>query len=172
MTDITGLDDEIDRDEVVLVSSNLQEFSIERKFTINSKLIQTMLETDKTETRLTLHNVDGETLAKVIEYLEYHYEHPAQEIEKPLRHANMRDNVVDKFDYDFVQVEHTMLFKLIMAANYLDIPSLLELCSATVACSIKGKKTEEIRKLYGIVNDFTPEEEKSVMDEVAWAEES
>jgi hypothetical protein len=36
----------------------------------------------------------------------------------------------------------------------------------TVANMIKGKTPEEIRKLFNIVNDFTPEEE--VNDLVLW----
>ena len=38
-----------------------------------------------------------------------------------------------------------MLFELILAANYLDIKSLLDLTCAKVASMIKGKNTEEIR---------------------------
>ena len=72
-----------------------------------------------------------------------------------------------------------MLFEIILAANYLDIKSLLCVSSTlyhitpilmndyshsdvgckTVANMIKGKSPEEIRKLFNIVNDFTPEEE-------------
>jgi S-phase kinase-associated protein 1 len=55
---------------------------------------------------------------------------------------------------------------LLLAANYLDIKSLIELCCAKVATMIKGnhfiyligKTPEEIRQTFGIVNDFTPEE--------------
>ena len=41
-----------------------------------------------------------------------------------------------------------VLFELILAANYLDIKSLLDLTCAKVASMIKGKNTEEIRKQY------------------------
>jgi S-phase kinase-associated protein 1 len=34
---------------------------------------------------------------------------------------------------------------------------------------IKGKSVEEIRAIFGIVNDFTPEEEAAVIQENKWA---
>jgi len=40
-----------------------------------------------------------------------------------------------------------------------------------VANMIKGKTPEEIRKLFNIVNDFTPEEEAQIKKENEWAED-
>jgi len=37
---------------------------------------------------------------------------------------------------------------------------------------IKGKSPEEIRTMFHIENDFTPEEEAQVRDENKWAEET
>ena len=34
-----------------------------------------------------------------------------------------------------------------------------------------GKSAEEIRQQFGIVNDFTPEEEAQIREENKWAEE-
>ena len=48
------------------------------------------------------------------------------------------------------------------AANYMDIKPLLDLTCAKVASMIKGRTPEEIRKVFNIVNDFTPEEEAQV----------
>lgn len=59
-----------------------------------------------------------------------------------------------------------------MAANFLDIKSLLELACAKVASMIKGMSIQETRKFFNIENDFSPEEEAQIMDENKWAEES
>ena len=74
-----------------------------------------------------------------------------------------------EYDAAFVKVDQSTLFELILAANYLNIKPLLDLCCLTVANMIKGKTPEEIRKTFNIVNDFTPEEEEEVRREYPWA---
>jgi S-phase kinase-associated protein 1 len=66
----------------------------------------------------------------------------------------------------------------LLSANYLDIKSLIELSCAKIATMIKGifkfiigKTPEEIRQTFGIINDFTPEEEAQIREENKWAEE-
>lgn len=53
----------------------------------------------------------------------------------------------------------------------MDIKPLLDLTCAKVACLIKDKSPEEVRKEFNIVNDFSPEEEEAVRAETKWAEE-
>jgi S-phase kinase-associated protein 1 len=68
--------------------------------------------------------------------------------------------MVSEFDSKFIDIDDLEgIFDLIMAANYLDIKSLLDLSCAKIATLIRGKTPEEIRKTFNIVNDFTPEEE-------------
>ena len=55
------------------------------------------------------------------------------------------------------------------AANYLDSKQLLDLTCQTVADMIKGKSPEEIREIFNIKNDFTPEEEEKIRKENQWA---
>jgi hypothetical protein len=56
---------------------------------------------------------------------------------QPLRSATLSD-IVPEWDARFVEVEQEMLFELILAANYMDIKSLLDLTCAKVASMIKG----------------------------------
>jgi S-phase kinase-associated protein 1 len=71
----------------------------------------------------------------------------------------------------FCAVDVETLFRIILAANYLDIKPLLDITCATVANMIKGKTPEEIRKTFHVKNDFTPEEEEQIRKENEWCED-
>jgi S-phase kinase-associated protein 1 len=130
-------------------------------------------EEEESEQEIPLPNVKSTVLAKVVEFCNYHAKNgPLKEFEKPLKSANMAE-LVGEWDANFVDdIEQVMLFELLLAANYMDIKSLLDLTSAKVASMIKGKTPEEIRKTFNIVNDFTPEEEAQVREENKWCEEA
>lgn len=63
------------------------------------------------------------------------------------------------------------IFEMILAANYLDMKDILSAMCKHVANYLKGKSPEEIRQLFGLKNDFTPEEEEQVRKENEWCEE-
>lgn len=58
---------------------------------------------------------------------------------QPLRSTNLVE-IVPQWDANFVEVEQEILFELILAANYMDIKSLLDLTCAKVASMIKGER--------------------------------
>mmetsp|Transcript_21973 Transcript_21973/g.47306 ORF Transcript_21973/g.47306 Transcript_21973/m.47306 type:complete len:183 (-) Transcript_21973:227-775(-) len=168
--DLGGLDD--DTEETLKITTQEKDvLEIPKKVGMMSVLITTMVEGDKEEKEIPLPNVKTAIMKKVISYMTYHVDNPPEEIEKPLKSANMAD-VVSQWDADFVDVSQEMLFELILAANYMDIKPLLDLTCAKVASMIKGKTPEQIRKTFNIQNDFTPEEEAAVRAENKWAEES
>ncbi|TMW84254.1 hypothetical protein EJD97_025528 [Solanum chilense] len=126
-----------------------------------------------------LKSFDGKTfeiLAKVIEYCKRHVE-----VSKAEDKTAKED--IKTFDAKFVKVEQGTLLNLmlrvfgnqplylseVLAANYLNIKSMLDLTCQTVADMIKEKTPEEIRKTFNIENDFTPEEEEEIRRENAWA---
>ncbi|ODN99433.1 E3 ubiquitin ligase complex SCF subunit sconC [Cryptococcus wingfieldii CBS 7118] len=119
-----------------------------------------------------LPNVSSSVLTKVLEYCDHHKNDPL-----PAADANDADDSrrktseIGEWDARWIQVDQEMLFEIILAANYLDIKPLLDVGCKTVANMIKGKTPEEIRKLFNITNDFTPEEEEQIRKENEWAEE-
>ena len=163
--------------KVTLVSREGDKFEVEAKTAAMSELVLTMLtdgddEEDGEETiqEIPLPNIKSTVLAKVVEFCNYHVTNgPMKEIERPLKSANMAE-VIGEWDANFVTIEQEELFEIILAAQYMDIKSLLDLTCAKVASMMKGKTPEEIRNTFNIVNDFTPEEKAQVREENKWSE--
>jgi S-phase kinase-associated protein 1 len=112
--------------------------------------------------------------SQVLEWCEHHKNDPlppATDANDATEETRRRNIDISEWDGKFIQVDQEMLFEIILAANYLDIKPLLDLGCKTVANMIKGKTPEEIRKLFNIQNDFTPEEEAQIKRENEWAEE-
>jgi len=128
-------------------------------------------EGDEDVQEIPLPNVKASVLQKVIDFCAHYKDDPMNEVEKPLKSANLNE-VVQQWYADFISVEQVMLFELILAANYMDIKPLLDLSCATVASMIKGKTPQEIRETFCIANDFSPEEEAQVREENRWCEEA
>mmetsp|Transcript_59662 Transcript_59662/g.169722 ORF Transcript_59662/g.169722 Transcript_59662/m.169722 type:complete len:165 (-) Transcript_59662:118-612(-) len=157
---------------VKLKSSQGEIFEVDTEVACMSTLIKNMVDDSGTDEEIPLPNVKTAILSKVIDYCKYHANDPPAEIQKPLKSTNLIECGVSEWDSEYVNIEQEVLFELILAANYLDIKSLLDLTCAKVASMIKGKNTEEIRKQFNIVNDFTPEEEAQVREENRWCEDA
>ncbi|MFS8025151.1 putative S-phase kinase-associated protein [Helianthus anomalus] len=148
---------------IVLKSSDGETFEVEEVVALESQTIKHMIEDDCANTTIPLPNVTSKIISKVIEYCKKHVESAKNEDKKTA------EEDLKAFDSEFVKVDKDTLFDLILAANYLNIKSLLDLTCQTAADMIKGKTPEEVRKTFNIKNDFTPEEEAELRRENAWA---
>ncbi|XP_071691423.1 SKP1-like protein 1B [Rutidosis leptorrhynchoides] len=146
---------------IVLKSSDGETFEVEEAVALQSQTIKRMIEDDRADNIIPLHNVTGNILSMVIMYCKKHAESPKNDDKKAVE--------LKVFDVEFVKVDQGTLFDLIMAANNLDIKSLMDLTCQTVADMLKGKTPEEISKTFDIKNDFTPEEQEMIRKEHAWA---
>jgi len=159
---------------VLLVTSDNEQFVVDKEVAERSVLIKNMLEdVGESDQPIPLPNVSSSVLKKVLEYCEHHRGEPlpTAESEQSQDETRKRTTDISEWDQKFITVDQEMLFEIILAANYLDIKPLLDVGCKTVANMIKGKTPEEIRKLFNIVNDFTPEEEAQIKKENEWAED-
>jgi S-phase kinase-associated protein 1 len=65
------------------------------------------------------------------------------------------------WDLEFFQFDLDTLFELILAANYMDMPLLLDFGCRSVAEMIKDKPIEEIKQIFNITETAAEKEEKA-----------
>jgi len=108
-----------------------------------------------------LANITSEILRKVIEWSTYHKDDP-----EPDEHAKdyyeKLTSEITGWDVEFFKMEKETLFKVVEAANFLEVKGLLDKACKAVANLIIGKTPEEIRKTFNVKNDFTPAEEEHI----------
>lgn len=147
---------------IKLRSSDGETFEVDVEIIKCSTTIRTMVENlgiDEEETEVVpLPNVTSTILKKVLEWATYHKDDPQVMEDDDDYQENHTDNM-SPWDVEFLNVNQSTLFELIVAANYLDIKKLLELACKKVANLIKGKTPEEIRETFSIKNEFTGSEE-------------
>ncbi|BFG20857.1 hypothetical protein CerSpe_071310 [Prunus speciosa] len=160
-----------EKKKITLKSSDDEIFEVEEAVAVQSQTIKHMVEDNCANNAIPLPNVTSSTLAKVIEYCKKHHEEEyckKYHEEEAAANGENREEILKNWDAMFVNVDQSILFALILAANYLNIKSLLNLTCQVAADMIKGKTPEEIRKTFNIMNDFTPEEEEEIRKENQW----
>jgi len=148
--EIAGLDDDEVKEVTLVSSDNTTTFQVNTDCAKMSKLVCNILEGDSAAERIQVKQVDGDTLKKIVEYLNHHNGKEPAEIAKPIRSVKMEKIVEDPWDAEFINgLAKRALFQLILGANYMDCKSLLHLGCAKVATMIKGKSPEEIKQILG-----------------------
>ncbi|CAE6076069.1 unnamed protein product [Arabidopsis arenosa] len=142
----------------VLTSSDGDSFQIDEAVAFQSAMIKGMDEDKCADNGIPLPNVTSKILLLVIEYCKKH-----------VFESNEEEDL-KKWDTEFMKkMKQSIVFDVMMAANYLNIQSLIDLTCKTVAGFLSGKTPEEIRAYFKIENDFTPEEEAEILRENQWA---
>lgn len=159
---------------ITLISSDKQEFKVDKEVAYKSVLIKNMVEDfggDASE--IPLPRAQGKVLKKVLEYCEFHRNDPEPKPQEERERSDRIKRTTDiiEWDYKFMNVDNESVFEIMLLANYLDIRSLFELTCKTVANMIKGKTPEQIRQILDIENDFTPEQLDEIRRENEWAED-
>lgn len=160
--------------KVIFISSDNERFPVDLKVAEKSLLIKNMISDLnpnglQEDFEVQTPNVKANVLTKVLEWCE-HYKNNNFLNEENEDSKNIMK--INDWDKNFLSVDQEMLYQIILTANYLNIRPLLDSGCKLVAELIKGKTAEELRTLFNIVNDFTPEEEEAIRKENKWAEDS
>ncbi len=134
-------------------------------------------------TLIPLANVRSDCLAHVVKFMKHHAVEPLHPI-KLHPHPNssgpsvsntslIRDGAIDdiitqEWYRRFIkEMSKEMVFQIVNAANYMDIPSLLNLSCLKVSVDLMDKSAEDIRKVLNLPK-MTEEEERRARDEHSW----
>jgi len=149
-TEVVGLETTESGPLKLIAKDGKTSFEVDKKHAFVSNLVKTSLENDGNATQLDIPGVSGPILEKVVEYVNHHKGQEPPIIEKPLRSKVLKDVCQDKWDAEYIDKigeNRQNLYDLILAANYMDIKSLLHLGCAKVASLIKGQPLEKIKEI-------------------------
>lgn len=101
--------------------------------------------------------MDGNVLTKVVEWCEHHKDDPDDLQDRDVLPLKGPTRIAG-WDLEFMDVDLEMLYSIIVAANYLHIPGLLDIGCQAVANMIKGKSPRELRDTFNIRSGSTYDE--------------
>jgi len=143
-----GLDDNVEFLTLKSGGQQPESFEIGKKCAEMSKFVRTILEGDADATSIEIRQVPPETLKHVIDYLKHHKGDEPDPLPCPVRSIHMAQIVSDKWDATWIDAfDKKTIFEIILAANYMDIKSLLHLGCAKIATLIKQLDQKEINRI-------------------------
>ena len=159
-------------DSIKLVTKDGKEIEITKKASELSELLKDAINEYPKETSFPLNEIDEKCGEKIKEYLTHFNGEAPKQIEKPIN-SNEIKSLTDEWSANFIdQLSMEELVNLTVAANYMGINCLLDLCCAKVATLCKDKNEDEIYKTFNINDSSTEEEKNKIKEENKWIEEN
>ncbi|GJN10961.1 hypothetical protein PR202_ga29111 [Eleusine coracana subsp. coracana] len=162
------------RKSIMLKSSDGMLFQVSKEAARLSVLLADMIDEGCAGSIIPLLNVDGRSLATVIEYCNKHADaaavKPGADEGSGSSSSGASGEALKEWDRKLIDgLSMDALYDLINAANFLNVKDLLGAACQKVADMIKSKTPEQVRRMFGIANDFTKEEEEEIRKETSWA---
>ena len=158
--------------EIKIITKEGKEFTLSKKSCELSELLKSAINDYPTETSYPLNELDEKNAELIKEFLSHFNGEAPKEIEKPIQSNEMK-NLTDEWSSNFIdKIPLEDLTNLTVAANYMGINSLLDLCCAKVATMCKDKNEDEILKMFKISETFNEEEKNKIKSENKWIEEN
>ena len=157
---------------IKLITKEKKEIEISKKAAELSDLLKNSINDYPNEVSFPIDELEEKIAEKIKEYLTHFNGAAPPEIEKPLTQNEMK-NVTDVWSANFIdKLSMEELVNLTVAANFMGINCLLDLCCAKIASMCKDKSEDEIFKNFGINEPFTEEEKRKIKEENKWIDEN
>lgn len=156
---------------IKLKSSDDVTFKVSVKVAKMSRTLSHMIEDmhidGDSDEAIPIANITGDILKKVLEYCECYVGIWRFDVVAKME----KGRTLKPWEKEFCSGGQDEVAEILLAANYLDIGPLLEMTCQYVANIIVGKTPDEIRAVFNIENDFTPEEEEGHRKETVWCQD-
>ena len=144
---------------VTLKSKDGKEFKLSQEAINLSKFLK---EKTKDKNELVLDDVNGETLALVVDYLEHYSKNELSKLPSELKSTDLKSQL-SNFDYKFISPpSFETTFYLINAGLLFELEHLHDLACIKIAAFMKDKAPDEINKEFTFECQLTPEEAKEL----------
>ena len=114
---------------------------------------------------------EDEILAKIVEFMSYHYKNPIEKFEKPIITNDFTKICKDKFDIEMVNCSINILHKLLKISSHLRLNNCLNLVACKIATMLKDRSQDDVNTLLNITTPFTQEDEDYINSANPWLAE-
>lgn len=130
-----AIEEKVPAGQVILISKEGKEFQVPQNIAEQSKTLKAMIEDVSTNRKVPLNLISSQTLEEIVNLLIALH-----------KHANVSNKaLLDSIDQE---VKVTDPYRLLEAANYLDIPSLITLVSRQIAKELASQEKDLSQKTY------------------------
>lgn len=122
------------------------------------------------EEGIPLPSVQPDVMEQILEWCNYHIRALPEEEERTKyeEDLNKKKYKLSEWDSQFFANKHRLvIYKIMMAANYMQIPPLVSHCAKAIAALIKGHTPDEIRATFEIP-DLSQEEQEAIRNDPEW----
>ena len=134
-----------------------------------SKLIRGIIDDNGHDDPVPLTTISETILTVILEYMSYISKNKKPKIMRPLVNSDLKSSIEHDDKLFFTHFIDEALWKgylydITLAANFLDVGSLLKLSVARLACLLMNRTVDSLRSIFGITDHgFAPDEYQEIM---------
>ncbi|KLO04431.1 E3 ubiquitin ligase SCF complex, Skp subunit [Schizopora paradoxa] len=168
MMNVEQSGDRDDADMLLLIkllpSDGIEPLLVEWEIAARMRILKNMIEdVGFLDEAIPLPNVQGYVLKIILDYCEMHRTDDDSEL-------IIETLEMDERDREFIERHVKHIYRIMLAADYLEVQSLIDLASKFIANRIRGKTPKQNREFFRIESDFNAEEARQIMKENGWTE--